>query len=86
MSIAGGMMTSFYVNHKSDAQLFDQIKRRICVNERPPDVFIGAFREERYEEVERDRACTDYPTLMDLLIIDNNCVFNCLIDQVCATI
>lgn len=75
-------MTSFYVNHKSDAQLLDQIKRRVCVNDRAPDVFIGKFMDCRYNGIEKDRASTEYPTLMDLLIIDNNCVFNCLIDQV----
>ncbi|XP_067943065.1 structural maintenance of chromosomes protein 6-like [Watersipora subatra] len=78
----GSVMTSFYVNHKSDAKLLNQIKREVCGNERPPDVLIGKFTEKRYEGITETKAKTHHPTLMDLLNIDSNCVFNCLIDQV----
>lgn len=76
-------MSSFYVNHKSDAQVFDQIKRRVCTDERGPDVFTGQFTEVKYADVNERRAQTSHPTLMDLLEVTNNCVHNLIIDQVC---
>jgi len=87
MSAAKSLMTSFYVNHKSDAALLNDVKRRICKmhGERPPEVLVGAFTEERYH-VEPDKAQTHHPTLMDQLMVDNNIVFNCLVDQVSVEI
>lgn len=75
-------MTSFLVNTKEDKALLEQVKKRVCGNEKGPDILYSQqFIRERYD-VKKDRARTQHPTLDDVLIVDDNVVWNCLVDEV----
>lgn len=75
-------MGAFLVDNLQDKDLLDATKRKVYApNERAPTV-IHLKSSDRRHDIQRERARTHHPTLSDLIHIDNDDVFNCIVDEV----
>lgn len=78
----GGLMSAFLVDNLADKDLLEATKKRLYTpGERPPAVIHCKYSDRRHD-IQRDRAQTNHPTLSDLINIDNDHVFNCIVDEV----
>lgn len=66
-------------NH--DQQVLKQLFFQVCPNDNVPPIIVSRFQNDVHD-VSANKPRCDFPTVLDMLLIDNSVVTNCLIDQV----
>ncbi|CAL1284622.1 unnamed protein product [Larinioides sclopetarius] len=77
-AISGGLLNSFCVDNHQDSQLLRNILRKYY--QKPPAIIVSQYESQMFD-VQHGRVQSDFPSVLDMLIIKNHLVANCLIDQ-----
>jgi len=80
----GGLLTSFICANHQDEKILQELARKHYGNRRPPSIIVTDFNDPRYDPQrfkQQVAAHTNYPTVYDMLDIQDNIVANTLMDQ-----
>ncbi|GBL76171.1 Structural maintenance of chromosomes protein 6 [Araneus ventricosus] len=74
----GGLLNSFCVDNHQDSQLLRYILGKYY--QKPPAIIVSQYESQMFD-VQHGRVQSAFPSVLDMLIIKNYLVANCLIDQ-----
>lgn len=72
---------AFCCHDSHDQQVLRQLFQQVCGKDNIPTIIVSRFQNEVHD-VSANKPRCEFPTILDMLIIDNPVVTNCLIDQV----
>ncbi|XP_028414977.1 structural maintenance of chromosomes protein 6-like [Dendronephthya gigantea] len=74
---------AFCCNDTNDANVLRDLMKGIYERNRTPQVIVSKFQDEYYD-ISMNKPHCNYPTVLDVLQIDDPVVFNCIVDQTAA--
>ncbi|KAF8793350.1 Structural maintenance of chromosomes protein 6 like protein [Argiope bruennichi] len=77
-AVNSSLLNSFCVDNHQDSQVLRDILRKFY--SKPPSIIISQYESQMFD-VQYGRALSNFPTVLDMLTINNHLVANCLIDQ-----
>ncbi|XP_038056930.1 structural maintenance of chromosomes protein 6-like [Patiria miniata] len=77
-----GLLYRFCCHDYHDMNILNQLISRYVPNKKQrPGIIVSAFQDQRYDISQGAVQCQDYPSLLDMLDIEDPIIYNCLIDQ-----
>jgi structural maintenance of chromosomes protein 6 len=80
----GGLLTSFICANHQDEKILQELARKHYKNRKPPSIIVTGFNDPRYDSQRFKQQVADhtnYPTVYDMLDIQDNVIANTLMDQ-----
>ena len=75
-----GLAFSFCCNDTHDASVLRELMKELYEKNRMPQVVVSRY-QDTYYDISRNKPQCRYPTVIDVLQIDDPVIFNCIVDQ-----